>query len=88
MEVFDSPSHVRWQCKYHVVFIPKYRRKLLYRKLRASIGRILPVCSAPKGPSDTCLAPLWGASQSHALWAWLITNRRCRQFSRFGDRPN
>ena len=41
MEKFESLSHVRWECKYHVVFIPKYRRKAIYGKLRAGIGRIL-----------------------------------------------
>ena len=41
MDDLDSLSHVRWECKYHVVFIPKYRRKVFYGKLRAEIGRIL-----------------------------------------------
>ena len=41
MHDFESLSHVRWECKYHVVFIPKYRRKLLYGKLRRGVGRIL-----------------------------------------------
>ena len=41
MNDFESLSHVRWECKYHVVFIPKYRRKVIYGKLRAGIGRIL-----------------------------------------------
>ena len=41
MENFESLSHVRWECKYHIVFIPKYRRKVLYGKLRGAIGRIL-----------------------------------------------
>jgi putative transposase len=48
-EDFDSLSHVRWQCKYHVVFIPKYRRKVMYGKLRASIGRILRDLCGQKG---------------------------------------
>lgn len=34
-------SHTRWNCKYHIVFVPKYRRKAIYRKLRAEIGSIL-----------------------------------------------
>jgi putative transposase len=41
MHDFESLSHVRWECKYHVVFIPKYRQKVLYGKLRRGIGRIL-----------------------------------------------
>ncbi len=41
MHDWQSLSHVRWECKYHVVFIPKYRRKVLYGKLRRRIGPIL-----------------------------------------------
>src|SRR5437870_7274335 len=41
MQDFESLSHVRWDCKYHVVFIPKYRRKVLFGRLRAAVGRIL-----------------------------------------------
>ncbi len=36
METFESLSHVRWECKYHIVFIPKYRRKVIYGKLRSA----------------------------------------------------
>ena len=41
MHDWQSLSHVRWECKYHLVFIPKYRRKVLYGKLRPKIGAIL-----------------------------------------------
>lgn len=37
----SSLSHTKWNCKYHVVFIPKYRRKAIYGKLRVDIGGIL-----------------------------------------------
>ena len=40
MHDWQSLSHVRWDCKYHVVFIPKYRRKVLFGKLRRQIGPI------------------------------------------------
>ena len=40
MDDFDSLSHSRWECKYHVVFIPKCRRKVLYGKLRAHLGEV------------------------------------------------
>jgi putative transposase len=33
-------SHTKWQCKYHVVFIPKYRRKVLYGQLRSYLGDV------------------------------------------------
>ena len=36
-----SLSHTRWNCKYHIVFIPKYRRKEIYGKLRSDIGQII-----------------------------------------------
>ncbi len=37
----SSLSHTRWNCKYHIVFVPKYRRKVIYGKLRAEIEPIL-----------------------------------------------
>ena len=41
MHEWESLSHVRWECKYHVVIIPKYRKKVLYGRLRREIGPIL-----------------------------------------------
>ena len=38
MREWQSPSHVRWYCKYHRVFVPKYRRRALYGPLRRRIG--------------------------------------------------
>ncbi len=40
MREWQSQSHVKWECKYHVVFIPKYRKKEIYGKVRRQIGRI------------------------------------------------
>ncbi len=34
MDEYESLSHSKWECKYHVVFIPKCRRRALYRELR------------------------------------------------------
>ena len=36
----NSLSHTKWLCKYHIVFTPKYRRKIIYNQYRASIGEI------------------------------------------------
>ena len=36
-----SLAHTRWNCKYHIVFTPKYRRKIIYGQLRRQIGEIL-----------------------------------------------
>ena len=45
----QSLSHVRWDCKYHVVIVPKYRRRLLYGKFRSDVGRILRDLCRQKG---------------------------------------
>ena len=37
----NSLSHTSWNCKYHIVLVPKYRRKTIYGKLRKEIGKIL-----------------------------------------------
>ena len=37
----DSLSHSRWNCKYHIVFAPKYRRQVIYQALKSDIGKIL-----------------------------------------------
>ena len=34
-----SLSHTKWMCKYHIVFTPKYRRKVIYNQIRSDIGR-------------------------------------------------
>ena len=38
MKVYESLRHTTWECKYHVVFIPKCRRKVLYGQLRQELG--------------------------------------------------
>ena len=40
MDELESLNHTRWECKYHVVFIPKYRRKALYAQLRQYLGEV------------------------------------------------
>ena len=41
MGTAESLSHTRWECKYHLVWIPKYRRKVLYGQLRKHLGEVL-----------------------------------------------
>jgi len=41
MHDWTSLSHVRWDCKYHVVFVPKYRKKALFGKFRRQVDEIL-----------------------------------------------
>ena len=38
MEDYKNLNHTRWQCKYHIVFIPKYRRKKLYGVIKRHLG--------------------------------------------------
>ena len=43
-----SLSHSRWECKYHVVFIPKYRRKALFGSIRQELGEVFRRLAAQK----------------------------------------
>ena len=49
MNDIRSLSHSKWRCKYHIVFAPKYRRQVIYKKLKADIGRILRELCERKG---------------------------------------
>jgi putative transposase len=49
MHDWQSQSHVKWDCKFHVVFIPKYRQKVFYGKMRRKIGQILRQLCQQKG---------------------------------------
>ena len=41
MRDWQSQSHVKWYCKYHVVWVPKYRKKALFGQLRKGVGKIV-----------------------------------------------
>ena len=45
----NSLSHTKWNCKYHIVFAPKFRRKIIYGKLRQDIANILSALCKRKG---------------------------------------
>ena len=45
----NSLAHTKWECKYHLVFAPKYRRRIIYGELRQEIGQILRELCARKG---------------------------------------
>ena len=46
----NSLAHTTWNCKYHIVFAPKYRRQIVYGKYKASIGQIIrQLCDDHKG---------------------------------------
>jgi len=41
MTDYESLKHTRWECKYHVIFIPKWRKKRIYGQLRKDLGTVL-----------------------------------------------
>ena len=45
----NSLSHTKWNCKYHIVFCPKYRRQEIYGKIKEDIGKILRKLCEAKG---------------------------------------
>ena len=40
MDDYESLNHTKWECKYHIVFIPKCRRQKLYQQLRRDLGEV------------------------------------------------
>ena len=45
----NSLAHTKWNCKYHIVFAPKYRRQVIYGKIKEDIGKILRKLCEQKG---------------------------------------
>ena len=45
----NSLSHTTWNCKYHIVFAPKYRRQIIYGKIKVEIGKMLRTLCERKG---------------------------------------
>ena len=45
----NTLSHTTWNCKYHIIFAPKYRRQIIYGKIKADIGQILRTLCQHKG---------------------------------------
>ncbi len=54
MREVNSLNHTRWECKYHIVFIPKYRRKVLFGQVRKEMGKVNLV-NCPRNPLNTLL---------------------------------
>lgn len=49
MREWQTLSHVKWECKYHLVMVPKYRKRIIYGRLRKDIGAILRELFKQKG---------------------------------------
>lgn len=41
MSDIKTLAHTTWSCNYHIVFVPKYRRMIIYGKIKSDIGKIL-----------------------------------------------
>jgi hypothetical protein len=52
MDELESLNHTKWECKYHIVFIPKCRRKTLYVQLRQYLGEVFRKLAEQKVESD------------------------------------
>jgi putative transposase len=48
MDDYESLSHTKWECKYHIVFIPKCRRKTLFGQIRQHLGEVFRKLAAQK----------------------------------------
>ena len=49
MDTTNSLAHTKWECKYHIVFAPKYRRQVIYKDIKADVGQILGALCRRKG---------------------------------------
>ena len=77
----SSLAHTKWECKYHIVFAPKYRRKAIYKEIRADIGRILSELCKRKGieiiAAEACvLYMFWkitaGMTREHCFFTFVV----------------
>ena len=48
----NSLAHTKWECKYHLVFAPKYRRQVIYKDIKADVGQILGTIMPEKRDRD------------------------------------
>lgn len=71
MDMIDSLNHTKWDCKYHVVFIPKCRRKTLYGQLRGHLGEVFRTLAQYKAPAATQSAPLMATQTAPPGWGEL-----------------
>ena len=64
-------SHSKWRCKYHIVFAPKYRRQIIYGRIKADVGKIL---------RDLCNRKNVGLIKVNPAWtSWIAKNKFCNK---------
>ena len=71
-EETDSLAHTKWNCKYHIVFAPKYRRQVIYGQIRSDIGVIIRKLCEYKGveiiEAEACPDHIHRSIVYHSLW--------------------
>jgi REP element-mobilizing transposase RayT len=73
MKDWQSQAHVKWDCKYHVVIVPKYRQRVFFGKRRSQIGKIL---------RDLCRQK--GANAWNVVWTEFLVTRLLCEHRRIG----
>ena len=76
----NSLAHTTWNCKYHIVFAPKYRRQIVYGKYKASIGQIIRQLCDRKLSVSSFMGYLKGKS------SLMIFDRHANLKYRYGNR--
>lgn len=79
----NSLSHTKWNCKYHLVFAPKYRRKVAYGQLKQDIANILSMLCKRKGV-HIVEAEIWSGSCAYV--SRNSTEHQCIKFCRISER--
>ena len=83
----NSLAHTKWECKYHIVFAPKFRRKVIYGQIKADVGNILSMLCKRKYSVSQIVGYLKGKSslmifERHANLKYKYGNRHfwCRGY--------
>ena len=63
-----SLSHTKWKCQYYVVFIPKYRRKVMYGQVKKDVREIIQTLCEYKKVNAGCEIQFETASSANLLW--------------------
>ena len=71
MKDWQSQAHVKWDCKYHVVIVPKYRQRVFFGKRRKQVGEVL---------RDLCRQKGIGLEKGNAQPDHIQSARRCPVF--------
>ena len=75
----NSLSHTKWECKYHIVFAPKFRRKVAYGQIKQDIANILSILCKRKGSGNHRSR---GVPRSHPYAGKDTTEHECIKFRR------